>query len=101
MELLKDDESAYVRKDLTPFGFSKPTNIILENFIHTSSVIMGQELEFSFDIKTTKPLGKLRIEFIMGFLRKNDKHNQKVFKIAEGSYVKKIKKFLRLTRSSL
>lgn len=52
MELLKDDESAYVRKDLTPFGFSKPTNIILENFIHTSSVIMGQELEFSFDIKT-------------------------------------------------
>jgi len=77
---------------LALFGFTKPTNISLENFTHSANVTMGQELEFSFDIKSTEPLGKLRIEFIMVFLRKNAKHNQKVFKVAEGTYVKKIKK---------
>ncbi|MDF1883546.1 DNA alkylation repair protein [Sulfurimonas sp. SAG-AH-194-C21] len=76
---------------LALFGFTKPTNITLEHFTHTTSVKMEEELEFSFDIKSPDTLGKLRIEFVMDFLRKNNKHNKKVFKISEGVYVKKLK----------
>ena len=82
--LLKSSDSEV----LALFGFTQPTNIFLENFIHTTSLRMGKELEFSFDIVSPVALGKLRIEFVIGFLRKNDKHNKKVFKIAEGTYCK-------------
>ncbi|MDF1876709.1 DNA alkylation repair protein [Sulfurimonas sp. SAG-AH-194-L11] len=78
---------------LALFGFTKPTDISLKNFSHTRSVKMQEELEFSFDIVSPNKLGKLRIEFIIGFLRKNDKHNKKVFKIAEGTYTQRNKKF--------
>ncbi|CAI6150958.1 MAG: putative protein YhaZ [uncultured Sulfurimonas sp.] len=76
---------------LALFGFSKPTSISLENFIHTHNVKMGEALEFSFDISSPVTLKKLRIEFIMGFLRKNNQHNKKVFKIAEGTYKQRTK----------
>ena len=76
---------------LALFGFTKPVNITLQNFVHTSCVNIGEELEFSFDICSSQTLGKLRIEFIMGFLRKNGKQNKKVFKIAEGTYAQKTK----------
>ncbi|MDF1878652.1 DNA alkylation repair protein [Sulfurimonas sp. SAG-AH-194-C20] len=77
---------------LALFGFTQPTDISLENFTLTTSVKMGEELEFSFDIKNPASLGKLRIEFVLGFLRKNKKHNKKVFKICEGIYKEKSKK---------
>jgi len=71
---------------LALFGFTKPSRITLENFTHTHNVRMGEEVEFSFDITSPVELKKLRIEFVMGFLRKNNQHNKKVFKIAEGTY---------------
>ena len=132
LELLKDDESAYVRKSvannindiskdhpqvvidlvkrwigfskdrdailkhgcrtllkasnreiLELFEFTQPTDIKLINFTHTQKVKMGEELEFSFEIENEKNLGKLRVEFDLGLLRKNNKHNSKVFKISE------------------
>ncbi len=71
---------------LALFGFTKPSRITLENFTYTHNVRMGEEVEFSFDIISPVELKKLRIEFVMGFLRKNNQHNKKVFKIAEGTY---------------
>ena len=73
------------------FGFSHPTNITLTNFHHTQSVKIGEELVFDFQLAHKKYLGKLRIEFSLAFLRKNGKHNAKVFKIAEGIYESDIK----------
>lgn len=75
------------------FGFNKPLNIFLNNFTFNKSVKMGEELAFCFDLKAKDSLGKLRIEFALYFLRKNDKHNKKVFKISEGVYEKKEKSF--------
>jgi len=135
LELLKDDESKYVRKSvannlndiskdnpqiikkltknwlhysdkrdallkhgcrtllkksdtqvLELFGFERPTNISLDNFTFNEQVKMGEELAFTFELRTKKELGKLRIEFALHFLRKNSKQNKKVFKIAEGIY---------------
>ena len=53
---------------------------------------MGEEFTFSFDLKSNESLGKLRIEFVMHFLRKNNKRNKKVFKISEGVYEKSQKR---------
>ena len=74
------------------FGFSSPNAIKLENFMSLEKVKMGEEFTFSFDLKSNKSLGKLRIEFAMHFLRKNNKHNKKVFKISEGVYEKNQKR---------
>ena len=71
---------------LSLFSFTKPEHISLKNFTHTQNVKMGEALEFSFELCSSDNLGKLRIEFAIGFLRKNGKHNQKVFKISEGLY---------------
>jgi len=144
LELLKDDESAYVRKsvannindiskdntqivvDLTKrwlgfsknrdtilkhgcrtllkssnmevlklFGFNKPVHLKVEHFTYTKNVKMGEELLFEFDIKSNLTLGKVRIEFALGFLRKNGQQNKKVFQISESelkSSTKHIKK---------
>ena len=86
--LLKASDS----KVLALFGFVKPTDISLENFTYSSSIAMGEEITFSFDIVSQLELGKLRIEFVIDFLRKNEKHNKKVFKIAEGRYKDRRKK---------
>ncbi|SFV70037.1 DNA alkylation repair enzyme [hydrothermal vent metagenome] len=86
--LLKQSDSEV----LELFGFTKPKDIFLENFIHHNAVKLGENLEFSFDICSPTTLGKLLIEFVVGFLRKNTKHNKKVFKISEGTYTEKMKK---------
>ena len=74
------------------FGFTKPTSLLLKDFKMPTEVKMGETLEFSFTLNTDKELGQLRIEFALHFLRKNNKHNKKVFKIAEGIYKSQDKK---------
>ncbi|MEA2073177.1 MAG: DNA alkylation repair protein [Campylobacterota bacterium] len=140
LEILKDDESAYVRKSvannlndiskdnpeivielthqwlhfsknrdallkhgcrtllkqseqrvLMLFGFKTPTDISLEDFSALESVQIGDNFPFSFTLKSNSELGKLRIEFAIYFVRKNNKSHKKVFKISEGNYSEKEK----------
>jgi len=79
------------KETLELFDFATPTDITLTNFTHKNRVKMGEELEFSFELISDKSLGKLRVEFALGLLRKNNKHNTKVFKISEFQTEKKIK----------
>lgn len=141
LELLKDDESVYVRKSVSNnlndiskdnpelvkkiasewinysnnrdsllkhgcrtllknsdtqtlelFGYSYPKNIKVEKFTYDTEVTMGENLAFSFELNAAESLGKLRLEFALEFLRKNNKHNKKVFKISEGIYTQSQKK---------
>ena len=134
LELLKDDESAYVRKSvanslndiskdnpilvkniakqwlhvdknrdalvkhgcrtllkagdkelLELFGFSKPSSLHVEKFECSNEVKIGEYLEFSFLISSSEPLGKLRLEYKLHFLRANGTYGEKVFKISEFS----------------
>lgn len=137
LELLKEDESEYVRKSVANnlndiskdnpdivkevfkkwYGDSKYTNWIVKHGSRTllktgdqdvlelfgyksdgievtnlqvdQSVDMGEYLNFSFDISSKKPLGKLRIEYKLGFVRQNNKMNYKVFKISEREVLEK------------
>jgi len=54
---------------------------------------MGEKVNFSFKLESTKTLGKLRVEFVVSFLRKNNTYNKKVFHLAQGVYKSNSKEF--------
>jgi hypothetical protein len=76
------------------FGFTKNYNINIDNFMLNEEVKLGDNLEFSFTIKSHESLGKLRIEYAIEFLRQKNKYSTKKFKISEGIYNQNNKKFI-------
>ncbi len=68
------------------FGFHHPQSLHIAHLHVPKRIQMGENLTFSFQLQSSKNLGKLRVEFALLFLRKNNKHNKKVFKITEGEY---------------
>ncbi len=66
------------------FGFFKPVHINISKLEIQKSICLGDRLDFSFVLATNKPeLGKLRIEYAIGFLKKNGSLSKKVFKVSE------------------
>ena len=81
--LLKSGEP----KILKLFGYKDPVNIQVKKLKVTKEIKMGEDIQFSFFLATTNnKLGKLRIEYIVDFVRQNNKTGKKVFKISEGEY---------------
>lgn len=68
---------------LALFGFTSPEHIQLENFTLDKTVNMGENFNFSFLLNALQPLGKCRCEFAIGFMKKNGKQADKIFKISE------------------
>ena len=86
--LLKSGEP----KILKLFGYKEPKDILLKKFKVTKEIRMGEEVMFSFSLLTTKNrIGKLRIEYIVDFVRQNNKTGKKVFKISEGDYSESVR----------
>ena len=74
-------------KTLRLFGFKAPKHVELKKLRVTKEIKMGEEIEFGFTLHTKKKnLGLLRIEYIIEFVRQNNKTGQKIFKISEGQY---------------
>lgn len=135
LEVLKDDESAYVRKSvanslndiskdnpdilkaiakswinknkkrdsllkhacrtllksgdrevLELFGFRQNRALKIDDFKCFNNVAMGSELEFAFTISSNRELRRIRVEYVMNFLRSDGKYSKKVFKVCEGDY---------------
>ncbi|WP_019615972.1 DNA alkylation repair protein [Psychromonas ossibalaenae] len=68
---------------LALFGFAVPEHINVISFKADKRVKIGETLDFSFSLNSSRPLGKLRIEFVLGFMKKNGKRAEKIFKISE------------------
>ncbi len=80
------------QKIIKLFGFREPKDIQLKKFKVTKEIKMGDEIEFEFTLSTDKKkLGKLRIEYIIEFVRQNNKIGKKVFKISEGNYSESVR----------
>ncbi|MGB3750151.1 MAG: DNA alkylation repair protein [Arcobacteraceae bacterium] len=73
------------------FGFQLNETLSIDHFIVTDKVKMGEDLDFSFVLRSPENLGKIRIEYALDFVRLNNKSSKKVFKIAEGIYTQKSK----------
>lgn len=64
--------------------------------LEKDQISIGEYLEFSFQLTSiSEELGKLRLEYEIGYLKANGKHSYKVFKISEGEYREKDKTFYR------
>ncbi|GAB2188405.1 DNA alkylation repair protein [Sessilibacter sp. MAH1] len=74
---------------LALFGFTPPSNMTLANWQCSPSVPFSGELMFEFDINGAAgknnplPLGNLRLEYALSFMKANGKLSRKVFKISE------------------
>ncbi|PCJ20733.1 MAG: DNA alkylation repair protein [Candidatus Cloacimonadota bacterium] len=67
------------------FGYTKPNHIQVSKFEVDEKVILGQILSFSCELRSSSNLGKLRVEFAIYFMKKNNKLSKKVFKISEST----------------
>lgn len=78
--LLKNGDAKAMRL----FGFRDPGAVKLEVFELTNeSVPLGGDLEFTFQLCSDSPLGKLRLEYRLDFARPHGRGATKVFKISE------------------
>ncbi len=73
-------------KVLSLFGYSPPEHLSVTKLQHNESVVIGDALDFSFEIisDSDQPLGKLRLEFAIDFMKSNGRQSRKVFHIWEG-----------------
>jgi len=70
------------------FGYDNIDDIKISSFTLSKDVKLGDTLSFEFQLKSIKDIKKLRIEYIIEFVRLNNKFSKKVFKISEGSFKK-------------
>lgn len=77
---------------LALFGFTPAQHVSIQNFKLTPDVAWGDTLNFSAQLSSKQPLGKLRLEFAIDFMKANGKQAQKVFKISESNYQETSKK---------
>lgn len=73
---------------LVLFGFQEPSTIAVKNLVlDRHSLPIGQQLSFGFDlINQSTTESKLRLEYIIDFVKKNGKTSPKVFQITENTY---------------
>ena len=84
------------KKVMKLFGYTVAQHVSLDNFKTDKNVSMGEKINFSFKLITNeKKLGKLRLEFIIDFIKANGKSSAKVFKISEGEYSQSSKLFTK------
>jgi len=68
---------------LALFGFTPPKHIQIGPLHVDKQVRLGEKLAFSFELHSDRALGKCRLEFAVGFMKKNGLQAEKVFKISE------------------
>jgi 3-methyladenine DNA glycosylase AlkC len=74
-------------KAMELFGFANPESIHISDITIPNSVDIGNNMEFAFTLKNTADTAKkVRIEYAIYFLKSNNEHSKKVFKISEKQY---------------
>jgi 3-methyladenine DNA glycosylase AlkC len=74
------------QKALKLFGFHSAENYSIEKFIIKKPAIkIGENLEFSFSLEVTNP-SKIRLEYVIYFLRKDQKFSKKIFQITQKTF---------------
>jgi len=85
------------KNTLALFGYHPADHIAVSAFKITSEQLsIGDTLEFSFKLSSkTQPLGKIRVEYVIDYVKSTGRHTQKVFKISESDVDDKNKSFKR------
>ncbi|MDQ6978159.1 MAG: DNA alkylation repair protein [Ghiorsea sp.] len=70
---------------LALFGFKPAEHVQVQDFKVTPKVNWCGKVTFSVTLNSNEPLGKLRLEFAIDFMKANGKTARKVFKISESN----------------
>ncbi|MCA9730581.1 MAG: DNA alkylation repair protein [Deferribacteres bacterium] len=77
-------------KALLLFGYQEPDHVEITELCVTPSIKLGESIDFNFTITADNgKLGKLRLEYIIEFMKANGKTSPKIFKISEGIFTVK------------
>ncbi len=73
------------------FGYADSSQVLVENlFIKNNALAIGDNLLFSFNVATSeKKLSKLRVEYIINYVKANGRLAPKVFKSSESDYTQR------------
>jgi len=81
---------------LALFGYRQPTDIKITSLRVKKSVALNEQLTFSFQLHTTQyPLGKLRIEYALDFMKANGRQARKIFMLSDTRFNSTEKSFRR------
>lgn len=78
---------------LALIGYKRVNNLSCHHWQLEPSVEIGKRLFWSFHLNSKQPLGKLRVEYALSFLRNKQGPYRKVFKIIEGDFDTVVKEF--------
>lgn len=78
---------------LERLGYAEAKHVQLQNWQQASTVSIGQKLHWSFELKSNQPLGLIRLEYAVSFLRKKQQPYRKVFKIGESEIAEQSRLF--------
>ncbi|PLY07668.1 MAG: DNA alkylation repair protein [Arcobacter sp.] len=82
------------KKILELFGYKADNSFIIENFIVDLKVKEEENLNFSFDLKTTNDkIGNVRIEYAIDYQKANKTLSRKVFMLSQNEINKSSKSF--------
>ena len=74
-------------------GYPDTTHIELMDWQQDPAVNRGARLQFGFTLKSQVPLGRIRLEYALFFVRKKQQPYRKTFKIAESEVMATSKRF--------
>ena len=75
------------------FNFNKSHHINLTNFCCDKTIFLNEDFNFSFEINSDEPIGNIRVEYVIYYLKSNSNHNKKVFMISQNSIESTKKRF--------
>ena len=75
------------------FNFDKSHHINLTNFCCDKTIFLNEDFNFSFEINSDEPIGNIRVEYVIYYLKSNSNHNKKVFMISQNSIESTKKRF--------
>ncbi len=69
---------------LNIIGYQSSNNLAIKDFTWSKKTTLGNNILFSFTLTSNEPLGHLRLEYEIEFVRLHRKTSKKIFKIGEG-----------------
>ncbi|MBU1659138.1 DNA alkylation repair protein [bacterium] len=79
--LLKQGNAAVLKL----FNLKKAEHIEVINFMYDKEIKQEEALRFSFDLRAKEPIGNVRIEYAIDYLKSNHSHNRKIFMLSQSA----------------
>lgn len=77
------------------FNLQRLEDVYIENFIHDTTVQIGENFHFSFELTAKESIGNIRLEYLIGYPKSNNRHTKKVFMLTQGKLEIKSKTFTK------